>query len=483
MMTFVKYLFTFFLFLIFQLLSAQYSLSPEAQKEDFDLFKKALAEVHPGLYRYTSKEEFDRLFADTATKMQETQSRESFYRTLVPLVDAIHCGHTKFHPEGIMGHRFYFNTGDVFPLQLHFTDNKAFVVGSYTADQVIPLGAEVRSINKVPMEQVIERLMPFFVSDGRNKTFKYLEMDHFFSAAYANMIGGSKQFDVEYSLNGTEHTIQLNSMNGEFIQQQQREILEREELQSPYTFQIKGSVGVMKISSFWREDKKLPYKKFLKQSFEQVKKSNVKDLIIDLRNNEGGIDKRGALLLSYLMDEPFPYYDRLEVTANKKADLGKHAKYPKFYGLMRMFISKGEDGQYLWKHKKLLKVQKPKADHFDGNVYVLINGASFSVTSEFAAMTHHLKRATFIGEETGGAYYGNNSGTFVLVTLPNSKLTLGIPMMAYHMKVSGYPYSDRGIVPDYPVQSNLNDLLNGTDPIMGKALEIIDQNKTISSKS
>ena len=372
-----------------------------------------------------------------------------------------------------MGHRFYFNTEDVFPLQLHFTDNKAFVVGSYTADQIIPLGAEIHSINEVPMEQVIERLMPFFVSDGRNKTFKYLEMDHFFSAAYANMIGGSKQFDVAYSLNGTEHTIQLNSINGEFIQQQQREILEWGELQSPYTFQINGSVGVMKISSFWREDKKLPYKKFLKHSFEQVKRNNVKDLIIDLRNNEGGIDKRGALLLSYLMNKPFPYYDRLEVATNKKTDLGKHAKYPKFYGFKRLFISKGEEGQFLWRHKELLKVQKPKADHFDGDVYVLINGGSFSVTAEFAAMTHHLKRATFIGEETGGAYYGNNSGTFVLVTLPNSKLTLGIPMMAYHMKVSGYPYSDKGIVPDYPVQSNLNDLLAGRDTGMEKALEII----------
>ena len=25
-------------------------------------------------------------------------------------------------------------------------------------------------------------------------------------------------------------------------------------------------------------------------------------------------------------------------------------------------------------------------------------------------MTHHLKRATFVGEETGGGYHGNNSG-------------------------------------------------------------------------
>jgi C-terminal processing protease CtpA/Prc len=104
---------------------------------------------------------------------------------------------------------------------------------------------------------------------------------------------------------------------------------------------------------------------------------------------------------------------------------------------------------------------------------VLTNGASFSVTAEFAAVTHFLKRATFIGEETGGGYYGNNSGTFVIVTLPNSRLNLGIPMLAYYTAVSGYPYPDRGILPDYPVKPTILDLVNGKDVVMEFALDMV----------
>jgi len=66
---------------------------------------------------------------------------------------------------------------------------------------------------------------------------------------------------------------------------------------------------------------------------------------------------------------------------------------------------------------------------------VLVNGFSFSVTSEFAAVAKATGRAKLMGQETGGTYSGNNSGTFVLVTLPNSRLVLGIPMLGYYMAV------------------------------------------------
>jgi hypothetical protein len=63
---------------------------------------------------------------------------------------------------------------------------------------------------------------------------------------------------------------------------------------------------------------------------------------------------------------------------------------------------------------------------FLGEVFILTDGATFSTAADFCAVTHHLKRAVFIGEETAGAYYGNNSGTEPTVTLPHSKVRFGL---------------------------------------------------------
>ncbi len=129
----------------------------------------------------------------------------------------------------------------------------------------------------------------------------------------------------------------------------------------------------------------------------------------------------------------------------------QYAHLPKFYGILRHTDSKNGYRDICVESQPGLKMQKPKRNSFSGKVYVLINGGSFSVTSEFASVAHYLKRAVFIGEETGGGYYGNNSGTFVIVTLPNSRMNVGIPMLAYYTAVKNYPYPDRGIIPDHEV--------------------------------
>jgi C-terminal processing protease CtpA/Prc len=247
--------------------------------------------------------------------------------------------------------------------------------------------------------------------------------------------------------------------------------------QEPYSLEIlPGKTALLKISSFWmgREGE---YKRFLKSAFLSIRQNGTNNLIIDVRNNEGGKDKRGALLLSWLMDKKFRYYDRLQATTNKKYTVSPYARLPKFYGIMRHLIKQTDTGTFVWNHNPNLKMQKPKKDSYTGKVYILINGGSFSVTSEFAAVAHYLKRATFIGEETGGGYYGNNSGTFMIVTLPNSRLNLGIPMLAYYTAVKDYAFRDHGIIPDHQVSPVIIDILSEKDTVLAYTEELIKNQK------
>ncbi|UFH52635.1 hypothetical protein [Spirosoma sp. KNUC1025] len=47
-------------------------------------------------------------------------------------------------------------------------------------------------------------------------------------------------------------------------------------------------------------------------------------------------------------------------------------------------------------------------------------------------------------------------------------------MFGYHMaNVSAYPYTDRGIIPDYVVEPTIDDIVNQRDRIMDFTLTLI----------
>jgi len=120
--------------------------------------------------------------------------------------------------------------------------------------------------------------------------------------------------------------------------------------------------------------------------------------------------------------------------------------------------------------------QQPSKPTFAGKVYILINGNSFSTTSEFLSHAHARKRAAFLGEGSGGGYYGNTSGPGAFLTLLNSKLQAYVPLMTYYMAVRDYKASSHGVVPDYPVQYTINELREGKDKELALALELARKN-------
>jgi hypothetical protein len=118
--------------------------------------------------------------------------------------------------------------------------------------------------------------------------------------------------------------------------------------------------------------------------------------------------------------------------------------------------------------------QQPGKFPFMGKVFVLIDGGTFSTAADFCAVTHHLKRAAFIGEETGGGYYGNNSGLEAMVTLPNSKFQVRVPMSEYWNAVPGYEGKRRGTRPDYAVGTTTDAILAGVDEQLNCALKLAE---------
>ena len=217
---------------------------------------------------------------------------------------------------------------------------------------------------------------------------------------------------------------------------------------------------------------------FMKRAFETIQSKGSKALILDLRGNGGGEDQLGKLLFSYLVDAPFTYYEDLTATKMsfsfaKYTDPHRDLIVPEGVAELR---SDGRVHMLKWDN---LGLQQPSKPTFTGPVYVLIDGGCLSTTAEFLTEAHFHHRATFIGEESAGCYYGSTSGDVVRITLPNTKLGIFIPLVSYYMAVGGSHEHDpaRGIIPDFPVTRTIPDLLAGADRDFELALGLARKNQ------
>ena len=449
-------------------------LSPEELAEDLGVFRTALEEAHPGIYRYTPKSEFDALFAQIASELDRPMSEQAFYQALNPAIVALRCGHTKFHPERNFTTPYYYGLDEQFPLVLFVTGERAWIRADLSPTPTIPQGSEVLEIDGRPIKEIIDQLRTrLSFADGTALASKYLELSTYWSAYYATFMGSAPRYVIAYRAPSTSE-VQTKSVSAiphtRLIAWQEDQLPPQAPLE--WTF-LDDSVALLTIRSFWFESKAVRFEQSLRDAFAEIREKGAQYLIIDLRDNEGGKDAFGALLYAYLTDKPFRYYDKIVVAQRKPYSLGKHVKLPFYFGLYRLLISKEADGSYTWRHHSNLREQKPMPGAFLGPVYVLINGRSFSVTSEFAAVAKATDRAIFVGQETGGGYRGNNSGFFAIVTLPNSRLVVGIPLWGYYTAVPNPQSSDGGVRPDYAVERTIEDVLNGEDPELDRALQLI----------
>lgn len=191
-------------------------------------------------------------------------------------------------------------------------------------------------------------------------------------------------------------------------------------------------------------------------------------MIIDVRDDDGGLDIPVVELFAYLWNQPFHVYR--DITCNAR-EFGFFRYAPEAKPLPGEFV-KGPDGKLHVLKQSGLDVQQPLQPHYDGRVFALMNGGSFSSSTEFLALLCFYKRAKLVGETPAGTYYGYTCGQMVDLILPNSKLDLNFGPLTFYLDGNGYKHASRSIRPDYPVRYTINDLLAGCDKDMQLALSL-----------
>ncbi|SHL38513.1 Peptidase family S41 [Chitinophaga jiangningensis] len=467
-----------FIILIPNTLSAQRGLtkkySPEQCQEVFNNVITLLKTSHPGTFRYHSKADFEEYAASVSFTMRDSMTELELYRKLKPLVTYMGCLHTELI-TAVNYKGWLDKSPNLVPLQLFWEGKRAFVTVNLSENINIVPGDEVLEINGRRIPALLDLLLPVIPADGYNQSMKYLALYHLFPLLYRSNVEVLDSFRITWMHMGNKITSVVPAVGRcEFAR---RGLLSEYVYSKQLVFTTTDSMAVLTIHSFANtaiKAGKQHFKTFIDQVFDTLKVRGVPNLIIDLRYNTGGSDVNAAYFSSYFFDKPYRYWDRIEVTATVAG---------KVKGLGSLLFHKPvqRDSAWLWQKGKTVKdfdfteLQQPAANHYNGKVYVLINGFSMSSCADVAAILSHNRKAVFIGTETGGGYQGNNSGIIPGVNLRPTKLVLSVPLMAYYNAVDATVNMGRGTMPDIPVDLTLTDILNNVDRPMKVAMDQINR--------
>ncbi|TBM99738.1 peptidase S41 [Hyunsoonleella flava] len=503
----------------------------EDLREDVDKLYHQLQKHHPKLYQYTPKSAMDFKFDSLKQSIKVPMNSRDFYRKLAPVLTNVRQGHVSVRPPGKQFKRkerkvLKEKKFEFYDLDFEYVDGKLLVERTVGKDSSF-VGAEVIEIAGEPASKLVETYKTRFASDGFNTTLHDRFVSKAFRAFYVRDKGFLDSLEVTFKTKDSvffkmfkripkkeKKKIDSTAIKNDSIKKPKPKKLTRQQKDSLKTAAKKrkkynkkhgyisrtkeytrnfsfigkdSTVVYMKIRGFSNGN----YKKFYEESFKKIDSANAKHFILDLRDNGGGRISEIERLYSYLTDKEFQFITESEVNSRLpilksimsnttptgvKILSGVLSPILIVQNLLRV---KKRDGTLYYKFK-YAKPEAPNPLNFKGKVYVLINGNSFSASSIISTNLHATKRATFVGEETGGAYNGTVAGFYKLYELPNSKLATRIGLMQieapYKQEPNGY-----GIKPDVEILPTIQDIQEQRDPELDWILNDIQKSKNRSN--
>lgn len=449
----------------------------KALQEDYSLLREILEKKHPSLYWYTPQDSmnyyFDKYYAAIKDSMTEPQFT---WHILAPLVDKINCGHTSVGSSKAYRKWLEGKTLPSFPLFFKVWNDTMAVSGNLNRrDSIFKRGTIVTAVNGLTTKQLIDRIFSYLPQDGYANNLNYIRMSANFPYYHRNIFGLSNKYRVTYlDKNGVEKTTDVplwapvrdtSKRPADSIKRPKPpkppKVPKEKRLERLRTFTIdsSGLMATMTLNTF--SNGRL--RTFFRQSFKKMREQKIPNLILDVRSNGGGKVMTSTLLTRYLSRTNFKVADSVYSKTRGVGPYGKYIKGGFLNSIEMFFISKKKsDGQYHIGHLER-KVYKPKKkNHYDGKVYVLINGPSFSATSLMCNTLKGQKDILLVGEETGGGWHGNNGIMIPDIKLPHTKTTVRLPLFRL-IQYKHVPKTGTGVLPDWYIGTSYDALIKGYD--------------------
>ncbi len=486
--------------------------------KDIDYVERTIQKMHPDLYWYIDKQTLHQKFDSLRNNITKPLTPNEFYLKISPVVAAVRQGHMRISPleptivkKGKERKRYKKSKGPFSQLNFYWRDGELYLLENKTNDATLIAGSKILSINQITPQNIYQKYRKTYASDGYNTSFLDKRFSMLVSNFYSLELGIQDSIQLTLSCADSVYRKKVyrdfNEKKGKSPKIRQDSIflpskqLSKTALKAQKekrkTWEKKSNIfgydkasqtfskalsypvaqdstfAVLTVKNFTKGKSKEAYKAI----FEELHNKKVSHLALDLRGNLGGRISDMAELYSYLSnEETYKLLNEAEITSSfhfpfyaaKGHSVLHYTLLSPFYIIQTgVFWAKshaGTDGKKYYKISES-REQKRKDNFYDGKLFVLIDGATFSASSTISSNLKGTRRAIFVGEETGGAFNGTVAGRMPVLQLPHTKLKWILGTMSIK-PTSQTSEEGRGIMPDVAIKPLVNDVINHNDPVL-----------------
>ncbi|MEP6596699.1 MAG: S41 family peptidase [Ginsengibacter sp.] len=459
----------------------------EELQQDFSLLRNILEKKHPSLYWYTPKDSMDSYFNEGYKAIADSMTELQFgWRIIAPLTNKIHCGHTGFSMSNRWSKFIRNRKLPSFPLYLKIWADTMIVTGNLNSkDSVIKKGTLITAVNGIPNKELLQKMFGYMSQDGYSNNVNNIRLSLSFPYFHRNIFGLYDSYGIQYiDSSGIEKNTFIPYYRppaDSLDENKKTPFVKREKLSRQQKLQMvrllntdkATNLAIIKLNSF----SKGHLQKFFRRSFRKIKNRQAQNLVIDLRNNGGGDINNFVYLTRYIRNTRFRVADTAASIAKNFRPYSKYIEADFLEKLALFFLTRKErDGRYHFGYWENRIIKPKQRNHFNGNVYILTNGLTFSASALFCNSVKGQGNVVLVGEETGGGWYGNSGIMIPDIILPNTRLKITLPFFRL-VQYNHIAKKGTGILPDIPVNPTVEDVRNNIDRKMEVVKELIIKNQ------
>ncbi|MFC2167329.1 hypothetical protein ACFLQZ_05130, partial [Acidobacteriota bacterium] len=257
----------------------------EDMQKDFAQLRSILENDHCCLYEYTGKEEFDRIFDEHFKLIDRPMRADQFFKLTASIVAKVGCMHTALWMPGA-----FFDTGsdNLFPLQVKLIEEKLVVSDCYNGSPQVPVGSIILEINDRTAGDIFDELRTITSADALNPYFIDSQIEKRFAMFYASLFGFPDKYSVTYTLPGKKTQVTANLKPTDIGSVRNVVFANSNHPPLGLEFLEDISTAILTVKTFSYYDRVDYFRDFMDETFLQIKDKGIKNLILDLRGNDGG---------------------------------------------------------------------------------------------------------------------------------------------------------------------------------------------------